>query len=84
MPVRAAGRGNGCRGRIDPRRPALATHPTAGAVAEAALQMRELHDAAAVVRSHPAYAAPAARTEAVLALLRSGRYPMVTLPRDDQ
>jgi RNA polymerase sigma factor (sigma-70 family) len=69
-------------GRLDPRRPALATHPAAPGttVAETARQIHQLHDAAAVMRSHPDYAAPAARTEAVLALLRSGRYPMLAPP----
>lgn len=65
-------------GRIDPRRPALATHPVKGrTVAEAAAQMRKLHDAATVLRAHPDYAAPQAKTDAVLALLRSGRFPLL-------
>lgn len=67
-------------GRLDPRRPALATHPvTPGGrtVAEAADQLHRLHDAAAVLRAHPDYAAPRTRTDAVLALLRSGRFPLL-------
>ena len=67
-------------GRIDPRRPALATHPISPAgrdVAEAAAQLHRLHDAAAVLRAHPDYAAPQARTDAILALLRSGRFPLL-------
>jgi hypothetical protein len=39
--------------------------------------MGRLHDAAAVLRAHPDYAAPAARTDAILALLSSGRFPML-------
>ncbi|WP_055586679.1 RNA polymerase sigma factor [Peterkaempfera griseoplana] len=67
-------------GRVDPRRPALATHPVSPAgrgVAEAADQMHRLHDAAAVLRAHPDYALPRARTDAVLVLLRSGRFPLL-------
>ena len=67
-------------GRIDPRRQALATHPISPAgrdVAEAAAQLHRLHDAAAVLRAHPDYAAPQARTDAILALLRSGRFPLL-------
>lgn len=70
------------RGRLDPRRPVLATHPTRpagkGTLAEATRQMHDLHDAAAILRSHPAYAAPDDRTEAVLTLLRSGRFPLLS------
>ncbi|MBA2949978.1 RNA polymerase sigma factor [Streptomyces himalayensis] len=68
------------RGRVDPRRPVLATHhvsPGGRGVAEAAAQMHRLHDAAAVLRAHPDYAAPTARTDAVLALLQSGRFPLL-------
>jgi RNA polymerase sigma factor (sigma-70 family) len=65
-------------GRVNPQRPALATHPVNGrTVAEAAAQMHTLHDAAAVLRAHPDYAAPHAKTDAVLALLRSGRFPLL-------
>ncbi|MEV5611893.1 sigma-70 family RNA polymerase sigma factor [Streptomyces sp. NPDC052225] len=70
-------------GRVDPRRPALATHPvTPGGrdLSRASAQMGLLHDAATVLRSHPDYAAPRARTEAVLALLDSGRFPLLTEP----
>ncbi len=66
------------KGRLDPRRPMLATHPRAGEVVVAASrQMHDLHDAATVLRSHPDYAVPRDRSEAVLALLRSGRFSMV-------
>ncbi|MFC5911182.1 RNA polymerase sigma factor [Streptacidiphilus monticola] len=58
------------KGRIDPERPALATH----AVTEAAAQVHELHDVGDLLRTHPAYAAPRSRTEAVLALAKAGRY----------
>ncbi|WP_377270535.1 RNA polymerase sigma factor [Peterkaempfera sp. SMS 1(5)a] len=67
-------------GRVDPRRPTLATHPVSPGgrgVAEAADQMLRLRDAAGVLRAHPDYAAPRARTDAVLALLRSGRFPLL-------
>jgi RNA polymerase sigma factor (sigma-70 family) len=67
-------------GRLDPARPALATHPVTASgrtVAEADAQLHRLHDAAAVLRAHPDYAAPQARTDAVLALLRSGRFPLL-------
>lgn len=65
-------------GRINPKRLAFATHPVNGrTVAEAAEQMHRLHDAAGVLRAHPDYAAPQARTDAILALLRSGRFPML-------
>jgi len=39
--------------------------------------MHKLHDTAAVLRAHPDYAAPQAKTDAVLALLRSGRFPLL-------
>jgi RNA polymerase sigma factor (sigma-70 family) len=67
-------------GRVDPRRPLLATHPASPAgraATEAAAQLHRLHDAASVLRAHPDYAAPQARTDAVLALLRSGRFPLL-------
>lgn len=66
------------RGYIDPQRPALATHPTSADLADGARQMHELRDAAAVLRSHPAYAAPRALTQAVLSLLGTGRYPVLS------
>ncbi|MEV6103853.1 sigma-70 family RNA polymerase sigma factor [Streptomyces sp. NPDC051940] len=68
------------RGRVDPRRPALARHPvTPGgrSVQQAEDQMIRLHTAAAVLRSHPDYAAPRARTDAVRQVLESGRFPLV-------
>ncbi|GGK81269.1 hypothetical protein Ppa06_55790 [Planomonospora parontospora subsp. parontospora] len=58
---------------------AVAGRPGAAAVADGARQMRRLHDAATVMRSHPSYAAPRARSEAVLSLLRSGRYPLLSV-----
>jgi RNA polymerase sigma factor (sigma-70 family) len=72
-------------GRVDPRRPAYASHPTTpggrtAAVAER--QMIGLHDAAAVLRAHPDYAAPELRRDAVAALLDSGRFPMLEPPPD--
>jgi RNA polymerase sigma factor (sigma-70 family) len=67
-------------GRLDPARVVLATHPVTpggrtAAVAEQ--QMVRLHDAAAVLRSHPDYAAPQARMAAIAGLLDSGRFPML-------
>lgn len=65
-------------GRVDPARPVLVSHPVSGrGVAEAAAQLHGLRDAAAVFRAHPDYAAPRAKTDAVLALLRSGRFPLL-------
>jgi RNA polymerase sigma factor (sigma-70 family) len=67
-------------GRVDPRRPVLVTHPvtpSGRSVSDAAAQLRRLHNAAAVLRIHPDYAAPQARTDAVLALLQSGRFPLL-------
>jgi hypothetical protein len=46
-------------------------------VREAAAQMHKLHDAAAVLRAHPDYAAPRERTDAILGLLRSGTFPLL-------
>lgn len=46
-------------------------------MADAAAQLHRLPDAAAVLRAHPDYAAPQARTDAVLALLRSNRFPLL-------
>jgi hypothetical protein len=40
--------------------------------------MHRLHDAAEVLRSHPAYAAPRDRSQALLSLLRSGRFPLLS------
>jgi hypothetical protein len=71
-------------GRVDPRRPALAAHPVSRPgrdVTEAAAQIGRLHDAAAVLRAHPDYAAPRVQTDAILALLRSGRFPLLDPPR---
>ena len=55
-------------GRVDPHRPALTTHPVSPSgrgVTEAAAQLHRLHDAAAVMRAHPDYAAPQARVDAI-------------------
>jgi RNA polymerase sigma factor (sigma-70 family) len=72
------------RGRIERDHLVFATHPVSAAgpgraeVADGARQMHRLHDAASVLRRHPDYAAPRDRSEAVLALLRSGRYPLLS------
>jgi RNA polymerase sigma factor (sigma-70 family) len=65
-------------GRIDPAAPVLVGHAVDGrGVQEAAAQMHKLHDAAAVLRAHPDYAAPRERTDAILGLLRSGTFPLL-------
>jgi RNA polymerase sigma factor (sigma-70 family) len=66
--------------RVDPRRPVLAAHPVSPSgrgVAEAAAQLHRLHDAAAVLRAHPDYAAPQTKVDAIAALLKSGRFPLL-------
>jgi RNA polymerase sigma factor (sigma-70 family) len=66
-------------GRVDPGRPVLTAHPVSPSgrgVAEAAAQLHRLHDAAAVLRAHPDYAAPEFRVDAIVALLESGRFPL--------
>ncbi|MFI7004287.1 RNA polymerase sigma factor [Nocardia sp. NPDC050175] len=67
-------------GRVDPRKPNFARHPiTPGGrtVVQAEQQMVRLHDAAAVLRAHPDYAAPQAKMDAIAGLLHSGRFPML-------
>jgi RNA polymerase sigma factor (sigma-70 family) len=67
-------------GRIDPGRPAFTGHPVSPSgrtVTEAAAELHRLHDAAAVMRAHPDYAAPRAKVDAIAALLRSGRFPLL-------
>jgi RNA polymerase sigma factor (sigma-70 family) len=67
-------------GRIDPSRPAFTDHPVTPSgrgVAEAAAQLHRLHDAAAVMRAHPDYAAPQAKIDAIAAMLHSGRFPLL-------
>jgi RNA polymerase sigma factor (sigma-70 family) len=68
------------QGRLDPERIRLTAHPVSASgadVAAAAAQLGTLHDAAAVFRAHPDYAAPRDRTDAVLTLLRSGKFPLL-------
>ena len=57
-------------GRLDPDRLLFAGHPRRDVVRAAVARMERLHAAAAVFRSHPAYEAPAAVTEAITQLLR--------------
>ncbi|MFD6161820.1 RNA polymerase sigma factor [Nocardia sp. NPDC060256] len=67
-------------GRVDPRKPNFARHPiTPGGrtVVQAEQQMISLHDAAAVLRAHPDYAAPQAKMDAIAGLLHSGRFPLL-------
>jgi RNA polymerase sigma factor (sigma-70 family) len=67
-------------GRIDQRAPSFTAHPVSPSgrgVAEAADQLHRLHDAAAVLRAHPDYAVPQAKVDAIVALLQSGRFPLL-------
>ncbi len=67
-------------GRVDARRPVLTAHPVSPSgrgVAEAAAQLNRLHDAAAELRAHPDYAAPQSRVDAIVALIESGRFPLL-------
>ena len=67
-------------GRVDQRTPSFTVHPVSPSgrgVAEAADQLHRLHDAAAVLRAHPDYAAPQAKVDAIVALLQSGRFPLL-------
>lgn len=67
-------------GRVDARKPGFARHPiTPGGrtVVQAEQQMTRLHDAAAVLRAHPDYAAPQAKMDAIAGLLHSGRFPLL-------
>ena len=67
-------------GRVNPRSPSFTGHPVSPSgrgVAEAAGQLDRLHDAAAVLRAHPDYAAPQAKVDAIAALLQSGRFPLL-------
>jgi RNA polymerase sigma factor (sigma-70 family) len=67
-------------GRVQPRRPVLTAHPVSPSgrgVAEAAAQLHRLHDAAAVLRAHPDYAAPRSKVDAIVALLQSGQFPLL-------
>jgi RNA polymerase sigma factor (sigma-70 family) len=67
-------------GRVNPRSPSLTGHPVSSSgrgVAEAADQLHRLHDAAAVLRAHPDYAAPQAKVDAIVTLLQSGRFPLL-------
>jgi RNA polymerase sigma factor (sigma-70 family) len=68
------------QGRINPERIVLAAHPVSASGADveaAAAQLGTLHDAAAVFRAHPDYAAPRDRSDAILTLLRSGKFPLL-------
>jgi hypothetical protein len=51
--------------------------PSGRDVAQAAAELHRLHDAAAVLRAHPDYAAPRSKTDAIAALLRSGQFPLL-------
>ncbi|MGI5500154.1 RNA polymerase sigma factor [Lentzea sp. CA-135723] len=62
------------KGWVDPVAPVLATHATRGA-ARTAGDLGRLRDVGDLLRAHPDYAAPESRAQAVLTLIRSGRYP---------
>ena len=65
-------------GRVDVKEPTYAGHAVNGrGVREAAAQLHRLHDAAAVLRAHPDYAAPRDRTDAIVGLLSSGSFPLL-------
>jgi RNA polymerase sigma factor (sigma-70 family) len=67
-------------GRVNQRTPSFTVHPVSPSgrgVAEAADQLHRLHDAAAVLRAHPDYAVPQAKVDAIVALLQSGRFPLL-------
>ena len=65
-------------GRIDAAEPVLVGHAVNGrGVREAAAQLHRLHDAAAVLRAHPDYAAPRDCTDAIVTLLQSGSFPLL-------
>lgn len=61
------------KGRIGPDVPMMATHPTRG-TAKVATDLSQLRNVGELLRAHPDYAAPESRTEAILTLIRSGRY----------
>lgn len=60
-------------GRIDPDNPKLVTHDAELATTE----MKQLSDAAGLMRAHPAYTAPSTVTERISHLVRSGRYQIL-------
>lgn len=71
------------KGRIGESGPVYAAHPTAetpspaggkAATEHTAAGIAQLRDVGELLRSHPRYAAPRERVEAVLALARSGEY----------
>lgn len=69
------------KGRIGEDGPVLAVHKTVDA-RQTAVDLGRLRDVGELIRSHPNYAAPEARVDAVLALARSGRFEGV-LREDD-
>ncbi len=67
-------------GRIDPARPVYTKHAVrhgGRTVAEAAAQLSDLRDVAAVLTAHPDYAAPQEKIAAIAGLLGSGRFPLL-------
>ncbi|MEU8900968.1 RNA polymerase sigma factor [Nocardia sp. NPDC048505] len=67
-------------GRIDRDSPVYSAHrvaPGGRTAVEAEAQMIRLHDAAAVLRAHPDYAAPQVKRQVIADLLGSGRFPLL-------
>ncbi|MEV0251340.1 RNA polymerase sigma factor [Nocardia sp. NPDC050712] len=67
-------------GRIDRDNPVYAAHRIGvggRTVVDAEAQMIRLHDAAAVLRVHPDYAAPQTKLRAITGMLESGRFPLL-------
>lgn len=71
-------------GRLDPARLLFAAHPRRRELERPLAEMEGLNDAAAVLRSHPAYVAPEASLSWIGDLLRSGRLSIVAEPGDEQ
>ena len=61
------------RGRVDPDHLSFARHPAERGVTE----MKELFDAAWLMRAHPAYTAPVAVAGRIRGLIRSARYQIL-------
>ena len=64
-------------GRLDPARLLFATHARRRELERPLAEMERLNDAAAVLRSHPAYLAPEASLSWIGDLLRSGRLSII-------
>jgi RNA polymerase sigma factor (sigma-70 family) len=65
------------QGRLQPDRLPFARHPVSQDVVAASRDLTELHSVGELMRSHPAYAASGAVSEAIADLLRTKRYPFL-------